>query len=273
VLGRRLARDLSRSPSCGHYPSVFLPDRLHAGLRAAAGRSGAHIQEAPSMMESMRLAYYEIRDAYADGKLQTVIRKRVYRNRIATPTEIDPLAVPAFAGLAGSGLEFVELQLQDLRAGKWTFIEPSRQYKAPGNLRKGWRGFALVEGTTVLGDIWCVTPGPDGGAVTHPDLDFLGIRCGEREAYAFDVYIDTGHRGRNLAVPLMRSLHAVLGREGCTKVYGFYWDDNVRALWLHRVLKFKELPKRRVTRLFSLHSAETVAGSEKPSTNTISPTR
>jgi GNAT superfamily N-acetyltransferase len=86
----------------------------------------------------------------------------------------------------------------------------------------------------------------------------LGITCSDKDAYAFDMYISPAHRGENLAGPLQRLLQAKLKEEGWRKVYGYYWDDNLPALWMHRVLKFKELPKRQVSRFLFYQKADTI---------------
>ncbi len=219
------------------------------------------------MFEWILMTYYQIPEALAAGGLSNLIRKRVFWQRMAIPGEMDLSTLPAFGDLEGSDYQFNELKLEGLRAGKWSFTEPSRRFKAPGNLKKGWRGFVLVKGSTVVGDIWRITPREGGNSVTHPDLDMLGISCGEREAYAFDMFIDSAYRGKNLAVPLQRSLHSTLKIEGYEKVYGFYWGDNLPALWMHRMLKFKELPKRRVSHFFFLQTTQPLCQSKNSSTS------
>jgi hypothetical protein len=100
--------------------------------------------------------------------------------------------------------------------------------------------------------MWCIVPTEDNNPVRHPDLDMLGIQPKEREVYAFDMLIDPSFRGKNLAVPIQRSLQLALTAEGYTRFYGFYWQDNIPAMWMHRSLKFKELPKRWVSRFFAI---------------------
>lgn len=95
-----------------------------------------------------------------------------------------------------------------------------------------------------------MVPTQDNKPILHPDLDMLGIRAKEKEVYAFDMLIDPSFRGKNLAVPIQRSLQLALKAEGYSLVYGFYWQDNIPAMWMHRSLKFRELPKRWVSRFF-----------------------
>jgi hypothetical protein len=209
-----------------------------------------------SMLETILVNYYQTREAWSRGGVKDVFRPRVYFNRIATPAEMDlsrPIADPDNL-LRDSAYRFAELKTEDLLAGRWSFAIRSRSFKAFRNLRKGWRSFALVEGTTVVGDVWCdCVSGPE-NIVIHPDLRMLGIHCKEKEAYAFDMLIAPQYRGKNFAVPLQRFLHFTLKTEGFRKVYGFYWDDNLPALWMHRMLKYKELPKRSLSRFFFFHS-------------------
>lgn len=102
----------------------------------------------------------------------------------------------------------------------------------------------------------------DGKHIFHSDLKMLGIACEEGDAYAFDMLIAPKYRGKNLAVPLQKSLQATLKKEGCQRVYGFYWDDNLPALWMHRMLKFKELPKKRISRFFFLVKSKDAGSTE-----------
>ncbi|MBI5841422.1 MAG: hypothetical protein HZB19_15095 [Chloroflexi bacterium] len=210
------------------------------------------------MLENIMVIYHQIREAWTGGSLRDIFRPRVFRQRVATPVEMDLSGtIPHPADfLQGSDYRFVELKMDELRAGKWSFAVSSRRFKVHRNLKKGLRNFALVKDSTVVGDVWCASPHKDGNPVTHPDLKMLGISCGEKEVYAFDMLIDPIYRGKNFAVLLQRFLHFTLKMEGFRKVYGFYWDDNLPALWMHRMLKYKELPKRRVSRFFFLKSME-----------------
>lgn len=218
------------------------------------------------MFDWILMTYYQIRAAFEEGGVRSLLHTRVFWQRVATPVEMELSHIPATNAPQGSEDQFIELTQEALSTGKLSFTEPSRRFKVPGNLRRGWRGFAFVQGSTVMADIWCVTPQP-GSTVIHPDLKMLGIKAEEKEAYAFDMFIGPTFRGKNLAVPIQRSLQSVLKLDGFCKVYGFYWDDNRPALWMHRMLKFKELPKRRVSRFFFLHTSQPLHQSKNSSTS------
>jgi GNAT superfamily N-acetyltransferase len=205
------------------------------------------------MFQAIRIALLQATETFVEDGLKHVFDPRVFLNREITPAVMDLSTVPTSSALLRDiGYQFVELKLEDLQAGKWRFMVPSRRFKALRNTKRGWRGFAIVEGDLVIGDVWCVTPSGDGVSIIHSDLAMLGITCEEKDVYAFDMQIATAFRGKNLAVPLQRFLHTVLKAEGFRKVYGAYWNDNRPALWMHRMLKYKELPKRSVSRFFFL---------------------
>lgn len=203
------------------------------------------------MLENVGLGFHLLLESIAEGKLIHLFRQQVFRSRLITPVVMDlTMLDPAQDPLRGTECSFIELDLDQIRAGKYSFAVKSRRYKAFRNIRRGMRGFALVKDGRVLGDLWCLAPREKGRRVQHPDLDMLKIICAEGEAYAQDMLIDPAYRGKNLAVPLLRSLHLELKKEGWRKVYGCFWDDNIPAMWMHRMLKFKELPKCRVSRFF-----------------------
>lgn len=202
------------------------------------------------MFECIKVAWHQAHEAFAGEGLRGIIRPRFFWKRKATPVEMELATIsPASTDVfREAGCCFDEIRMEDLRVGKWSFLTPSRSFKVLCNLKKGWRDFVLHQDGRVIGDVWCVTPRGDGSPVSHPDLRMLGIVCGYREAYAFDMQIAHSFRGKNLAAPLQRSLQSILKTEGLHKVYGYYWDDNLPALWMHRTLKFKELPKRQISR-------------------------
>ena len=196
------------------------------------------------------LAFHMLRESIAAGELGALLKRQISWDRSLTPVEMD-LSGPLPGGTlpADSEMRFVELRLEDIQARKWAFAVQSRAIKAHSKLKRGIRGFAFVSGQMVIGDVWCITP-PIGQSISHPEFRILGLTSAAHEAFAFDMLIDPKYRGKNLAAPLQRSLQHALKKEGFLKVYGSYYDDNLPALWMHRMLKFKELPKRKVTRFF-----------------------
>ena len=204
------------------------------------------------MLEHLIMIFHMIGESLTKGKLLDILHDQIWNRRVAVPVEMDltTLGSPTdvFKGLEGS--YFTELKLENLQTSDWSFTLPSRRYKAIRNLKRGLRGFALLKGSKVVGDMWCMVPAEEEKPIRHPDLDMLGIDAKEKGVYAFDMLVDPGFRGKNLAVPIQRALQLALKAEGYSLVYGFYWQDNIPAMWMHRSLKFRELPKRWVSRFF-----------------------
>jgi GNAT superfamily N-acetyltransferase len=219
------------------------------------------------MFDYVVLAYHLLREAIVEGKLGELFRHQVFRSRIVVPVEMDLLgSLPGSSISIDQNIKFVELQIEDLYTNRWKFALASRRVKALRNLRIGRRGFALVHNETVIGDVWSICCTGSQSKVSHPDFKMLDIHCREHEAYAFDMFLDPMYRGKNLAVTLHRLLHQTLKKDGFVKVYGAYYEDNRPALWMHRMLKFKEHPKRRIFRLFFYLISTALDTSNVPST-------
>jgi len=210
------------------------------------------------MFENVMLAFYLFQEAHREERLLDLFRNQIFRNRIATPAVMDLTQTQFDKNLLNTGYQFIELKIDDLNSKKWSFAVPSRHIKAYRNLKRGLRGFAIAEGSVIVGDVWCVSPKSTNTDARHPDLELLGIICKHDEAYGQDMLISPTRRGNNLAVPLHRYLQRTLKSEGYGKLYGYYWNDNIPAMWMHRMLRYKELPKRRVSRFFFLKKAEWV---------------
>ena len=206
------------------------------------------------MLDNMIIAYHQIRDALASDGLRGVFRERVFWKRIATPAVMDLASIDTvWEPPKASDFQFFELVLDDIRIGKLNFAITCRHYKALRNFKRRLRCFAIVEGSTIVGDVWCSCPIESENLIDHPDLVMLGIKCSEMDVYAFDMLIAPECCGKNLAVPLQRFLHLSLKNEGFQKVYAYYWNDKLPALWMHRMVKYKEMPKRSICRFFFLH--------------------
>ena len=206
------------------------------------------------IVESVKLMIYQVIDTFVDGGLRNVLRSRIFWNRLATPVAME-LSAPDFSpkhDLLEAGFNFVEVNLWDVQIRNWSFAAPSRGLKAQQNFKRGYRNFAITKDDVVIADVWCLSLQNDRTSISHSDIKMLGINCEAGAAYAFDMYIVPLYRGKNLAVHLQRFLQACLKKDGYQKVYGYYWNDNLPALWMHRMLKFKEFPKRQISRFFFL---------------------
>lgn len=209
------------------------------------------------MLYFIKLTAQLMMESAAHGTLKVFFHDRVFWKRMATPVDLDLTALPVQEKiLADSQFTLVQPSLKEVQAKKWRYATRSRETKAQRYLKEGRRNFAIATGNLIVADIWCERPCSPAHAVQHPDLRLFGLDCREGETYAFDAFIDPAYRGHNLAVPLQRFLQQTLKREGCKKVYGSYYDDNIPAMWMHRVLRFTERPKREISRFFFLVKSE-----------------
>lgn len=203
------------------------------------------------MLENFKYAVSVLVESLGSGTLLPNLRQQVFFDRILIPAFLDLTSLDSPPDpLAGLGLRLAELTAEAIQSGTWHFLVSSRRLRALRNLKRGMRGFALVEGNTVLGDIWCVAPRDPRTPVRHPDLKMLGITCQAQEMYSTDMFLAPAYRGRRLAAPFHRAFELRLKQEGWERDYVGYYADNIPAVRMHRALGCIELPRRRVTRFF-----------------------
>ncbi|MEI6516278.1 MAG: GNAT family N-acetyltransferase [bacterium] len=169
------------------------------------------------------------------------------------PVERDLSSVsPVDALLRKLNAELIRLSPDNYRDYHLTYPIRSRRYKALRYLSKGYHSFTLIRDNEVLGDVWHARVGATRAELTHRDFNVLGISPGEKDVYLFDMFIDPNRRGQSLALPLLGGALYGLGQAGCAKGYGFFKADNIPALWVHRMLKYKELPRVRIERILGV---------------------
>lgn len=203
------------------------------------------------MLENLFYAFAVLAESIHHGNLAENLRQQVFFDRILIPAFLDLTALNLSQDpLLALGYCLVELTPGDIRGLKWNFLVETRRFRALRNLKRGLRGFALVEGNTVIGDIWCVAPPHQQTPVWHPDLEMLGIDCAMQEMYSTDMFIAPAYRGKKLSVPFHRAFELRLNKEGWKRDYVGYYADNLPAVRMHRTLGCIELPRRRVARFF-----------------------
>lgn len=130
----------------------------------------------------------------------------------------------------------------------------SRIMKASYYLKKGYRALVLIKQDKIIGDLWFIVHwgNRDKKYTYHPDLKMLGINIKSGEAYAFDMYVAESERGKDLSTRFMASAINCLKEMGISRVYGHYMKKNIPALWIHKLIGFKELPEVYISRLLFL---------------------
>lgn len=185
-------------------------------------------------------------EAWRAKNISSALDKAFFIGKEAISVEKDLSSLKPFS-LLKDHREFTFMEILKDSPGKGSLVYPlkSRRLKMLRNLDKRYQGFAILNGNEVVGDLWCCTPQTGLREMNHPDLAWLGLRLHEKEAYLFDLYVKPEERGKGLVnLFLWKTLNALKDR-GVTKVYGYYLTDNLPALWVHRMMGYKELKRVR----------------------------
>ncbi len=201
------------------------------------------------MLDYYKMRLLQIADTIRAGGFSRLARETCFVGRVAVPVEKDvSLLKPLGDAMLKAGVEIVGISPGTFDKRELVYPVPNRYLKALYYMKIGYRGYALVSGNKVVGDIWYASSKKPGCGPVHPDIDWLGIRCADKEVYAFDMFLEQMQRGKNFAPLLMNGALHEFRKNGFTKVYGYFWKDNIPAMWVHRTLQWKELPAMKTSR-------------------------
>ncbi len=177
-------------------------------------------------------------------KILSVHKKIFYLNQEIVPAEKDLSSInPKFEVLKENNLDIVEVTLENFEKSQLKYPRRSTYVKALSNLKKQFKSFVLVRDNDVLGYIWYATKLDTKFPYIHHDLKFLNISLGDKEAYLFDMHLISEERGKSIAVTFMSNALYKLKEKGYQKAYGYFLADNIPALWVHRLVGYKELDR------------------------------
>lgn len=216
------------------------------------------------MLNTLRIRWNQFLEEAREKSPREAVRKAVCTylqlNRIVVPVykDLSALKQPAKTGdTSALGFLVVDRENQDSVVGMNK--TRSRRLKGAGNTRLGYYAYAVLLNGEIIGDIWCATPRSVESDPIHPDLSWLGITCGENEAYMFDMYVTPDSRGKVVTSYLLANALNDLKESGFDRVYGFYEKNNLPALWTHRLFGYSECGKRKITRILLYNKSEAVA--------------
>lgn len=182
----------------------------------------------------MKKAWLRIRQ---EG-LRDALREIVYLNRTMVAVEKDLEAGP----------DLIKPPLRAIIVTK----QNCGRYKNHGgignvlhNCRRGACALLLFKGMDLLGyQLWTLDK-------DFADLRKLGLTLKDREAYLFDLFVYPQYRGTSVPKIIATETFNHLVSRGINKILGFYFKDNIKALWWHRAtLKAREIKRVPATRLF-----------------------
>ena len=196
--------------------------------------------------------------AREDGFFKTLGRS-FYSSQEAVPAHCDLMNLkPEKHPLEQFGCEIRQVSRAD-QVDHLQYSLRSRKLKVENNIRKGYQSFILIKENNVIGDIW-FTPAGGPKSRPHRDLELLGIDLGPHQAYAFDLYVSKQERGKDLTTSFMTGALKRLREMGFSRIYGYYMAKNIPALWIHRLIGYKEMPRIRIRSLLFFRMSRAKVG-------------
>jgi hypothetical protein len=155
--------------------------------------------------------------------------------------------------LVKNGLTFAQITHKDSVEEKGRFKFRNRLLKACYYLERGYTGHSLIKDDQIIGDVWYFGQKKDSISPLHEDITLLQLKWDRTYAYSFDTFLDPENRGNNVAKALLNNSLYAMAIEGYRKVYGYYWHDNLPAIWNAKVIiKFKEIRTIEISRFLFL---------------------
>ena len=107
-----------------------------------------------------------------------------------------------------------------------------------------------IQGFTLLGyQLWTYDN-------NFKDVKQIEIQLSANDAYLFDFFVFPEYRGTDIPKFITYETFNYLVSKGINKIYGFYFSDNIKALWWHRAfLKCKEIRKVTIHRILFVEIA------------------
>ena len=194
----------------------------------------------------MRLV--QVLDFLKTNDLASFVREVIYLNRKAILIEKNLVEVNnTWIKLQKSNIMFEEINTDTFSEKKYRFPVKNRYFKALHYLKKGYVGHAIVKGDEVIGDIWYSATRKNDKVSVHPDVKRFGFESAEDHAYSFDQFVVPTERGNVVAAALVNYQLCSLREKGYLKACGYYWADNIPAIWNNRVMnKYIEIKTMRV---------------------------
>jgi hypothetical protein len=209
------------------------------------------------MLNTIKLRAAQIADAVKSDGWSSLLKQAVFFRRPAIVVEKDlSEVVERPKPLASAGLTLLEIDKQTLASGAYSFAVPYRGRKALRYLEEGCGGFAVVRDNVVVGDFWYwASEATNDPSVLHEDLQRFGFKTWKKsEVYTFDIFVAPSSRKNGVSAAFQNNAMLSLRSKGFTKAYGFYFADNLPAIFCTRMTnRWKELRVVNVSRflLFS----------------------
>jgi len=215
------------------------------------------------MIKMLHVKFHQFIELWKKEGLLHACKFSIYRHEEAVPVEKDLstlgiLKQPEEA----DNYNLIELHEQNFNSSDIEYLTKSRKEKLFINIKNGYRTYVLIKNNQVVADIWYVTDTAAYASPIRKYLKWFGITLNPEEVYLFDMYLLPEERGKGMAAFFMGSVLQRLKEKGVKKVYGYFNVKNIPAMWVHRLLKFQELPRSNLSKLLWFEFAKTKSGNE-----------
>lgn len=175
--------------------------------------------------------------------LKSLLNELFFRERCAIAVEKNISELESFTGKTPHDVSIVDVNAQMDNSFLRKYTVKHRKFKCEFYLKSGYRAFAIKRADDVVGDIWYATKTNSSKGPIHPDMEWLNLVARSKDVYTFDMFLDPHERGNGMAAYLQYNALLLLKKKGFEKAYGYFMADNIPALWVHRLLKWKEIKK------------------------------
>lgn len=206
------------------------------------------------MLSLLRVKYFQFLEHWRQAGFLSACSFTLYHQDEEVPVVRDLTALPPVK-VPEEGLTLIEVTPESFSPQTINYPLRSRQERVELYFGKGYRGLALVREGKVVGDLWYVSRDMAQASEIHPDVQRFKIDLADKEVYMFDMHVGAKKRGGGLATFLLCSALHHLNDRGYQKTYGYYSAKNIPALWVHRLLGYKELPHLIMRRFFLYKTA------------------
>ena len=207
------------------------------------------------MLSLLRIKYLQFLEHAREKGCFSALAYTFYKYEEAVPVEKDLATLKPLPESSETDLRLLELGPENFAGHSLVYPLPSRRERVERYFDRGYRALAMVRGNEVVADLWYVTRQNARTREIHPNVRCFRIDLGPDMAYMFDMHFLPGQRGGGAATYFMGSaLHHLRGR-GITRAYGYFSAHNTPALWVHRLLGWRELPRFELRRFFLYENA------------------
>lgn len=200
---------------------------------------------------SARVRLAQLGERFASGGLAEVVKETVYFGRQAAviARDLQGLSYDTQT-LERQGMLFADVTPELLQQGGHRHTYRSRYLKALHYLREGYGGHCLIAKDRIVGDVWYFPREKGRTDRLHDDVKLLGLHWDEESAYSFDSFVDPEYRSGGVSGAMLNNSLCRVSALGFRRVLGYYWRDNLPAVWNARVAnRFVEIGDLSLSRI------------------------